>query len=132
MNRERMQDIGLLVLRLTLGGLMLTHGIKKLLSFAEMSDSFADPIGVGPTFSLVLAVFAEVFCAGLVMLGAFTRFAVIPLIVTMAIAAFLVHAADPLAKKELALIYMAGFVALGFLGAGRLSLDAKLPERFRV
>lgn len=125
-----MTDIGLLVLRLFFGGMMLTHGIPKLMGFADKMDSFPDPIGLGSPVALALAVFAEVACAILVALGAFTRLAVIPLIITMAVAAFIVHADDPLGRKELALAYLAAYAAIGLLGAGRYSVDQKLPSRF--
>ncbi|MAQ14143.1 MAG: DoxX family protein [Sandaracinus sp.] len=126
----RSRDFALLALRLVFGGMMLTHGIPKLMGFAENSDSFPDPLGVGSPVAMALAIFAEVVCAGLVVVGAFTRLAVIPLMTTMIVAAFIVHAADPLAKKELALLYLTAYAALGLMGAGRFSIDAKLPARF--
>ena len=131
-SKDRFRDIGLLVLRLAFGGMMLTHGVPKLLAFSEKADSFPDPIGVGSALALTLAVFAEVVCAGLVIVGAFTRLAVIPLMVTMAVAAFIVHGSDPLERKELALLYLAAFLVIGLLGAGRHSVDARLPSRFDV
>lgn len=128
--KDTLEDVGRLLLRLMFGGMMLTHGIPKLLGFAEEMDSFPDPIGLGSPVALALAVFAEVGCAVLVVAGAFTRLAVVPLIVTMAVAAFIVHADDPLGRKELALVYLVAYLAIGFLGAGRFSIDAKLPARF--
>lgn len=47
----------------------------------------------------------------------------------MAVAAFIIHGADPLAKKELALLYLAAFAAIGLTGPGRFALDAWLPGR---
>jgi len=128
--KDTRDDLGRLVLRLTFGGMMLTHGIPKLLGFADKMEGFPDPLGVGSPVSLTLAVFAEVLCAGLVLLGAFTRLAVVPLIVTMVVAGFIVHANDPFGRKELALAYGLGYVAIGLLGAGRFSVDARLPARF--
>lgn len=89
------QDFGLLALRLYAGGTMcLMHGWGKLTSFPDKADSFPDPFGFGSPVSLGLAVFAEVVCAALVVAGAFTRLAVVPLIVTMAVAGFVIHGAD--------------------------------------
>ena len=130
LDRDLTRDLGLLLLRLSFGGLMLTHGIPKLLGFAEKADGFPDPIGLGSAVALSLAVFAEVVCAAMVVLGAFTRLAVVPLIVTMAVAAFIIHADDPLGRKELALLYLGAYLAIGLLGAGRFSVDARLPKRF--
>lgn len=117
-------DLGLLLLRIGAGGLMLTHGFPKLLKLFGGEDIvFADPIGLGQVTSLALAVFAEFICSILVIIGLGTRLAVIPLIITMFTAAFIIHAADPFQRKELAFIYLVIFTVLLFTGAGKHSLD---------
>ncbi len=123
------RDIGLLILRLGFGGFMLfSHGWSKLVNFSEIAPNFPDPIGLGGQVSLALAVFAEVFCAAALMLGIFTRFVSIPLIITMLVAAFIVHSADPIGKKEFALLYNFVFMALFFTGAGDFSVDKFLKK----
>ena len=125
-------DIGLLLLRLGGGGFMLTHGLPKLLKlFTVGAGRFPDPFGIGATASLSLAVFSEVFCALFLMLGLRTRWASLPLIVTMGVAAFVIHGADPFRKKELALVYLCIYLALALLGGGRFSLDALFTRRGR-
>lgn len=116
-------DIGALLLRLTAGIAMLWHhGLVKLMQFGELSGTFYDPFGLGPTVSLILILFAEVVCASLVVLGIWTRVATIPLIIGMAVAAFLANAGEPFAKQELSFVYMMMFAAIFFLGSGRYSL----------
>lgn len=51
------------------------------------------------------------------------RAALIPLIVTMAVAVFIVHGPDPLADKEFAILYLVPYVALFFIGPGKFSVD---------
>lgn len=128
---EKYNDIALLLLRLTLGGLMLmNHGWKKMMKlFTGDPTKFADPIGMGAPFSLGLASFAEVLCAGLIVIGWLTRWAVIPLIVTMIVAVFIVHIDDPFKKMELGLIYLFGYVAIGLMGPGRYSVDGQLAKK---
>ncbi len=122
-------DLGKLVLRLAFGGSMLfAHGIPKLQSWSEHSAAFPDPFGVGSQVSMGLAISAELFAAGLVMIGALTRLSLIPLMVTMAVAFFWAHGADPWKIKELAFLYMAAFGALFFVGPGRISVDAVLNK----
>lgn len=117
-------DLGLLLLRAVMAGFMLFgHGLPKVLAYAEKSATFRDPLGVGSEVSFALAVFAEFVCAALVLAGAFTRYALVPLIITMAVAGLIVHAPDPFAKKELALMFAAGYTALLLLGPGRFSVD---------
>ena len=124
-------DAALLILRLAFGGMMaISHGLGKVERlFSSGPIQFADPVGVGAPISLIVATFAEFLCAVLVALGIFTRAACIPVIIVMATAAFIVHAADPLAKKELALLYLAAYTAILFLGPGRYALERYLPRR---
>lgn len=118
------EELGILILRVTAGGTMLwQHGWPKLTHFADRMDSFADPFGLGSTLSLVLIVFAEVFCSALVVLGLWTRAALIPLIIGMAVIVFMVKGDAAFKEKELALVYLFAFVALLFTGSGRFSID---------
>ncbi len=118
------EDLGYLLLRVSCGGTMLwQHGWPKLMHFSERMDSFADPFGLGSTISLVLIVLAEVLCSALVILGLWTRVALVPLIIGMAVIAFQVKAGAPFGEKELALVYLFAFVALLFTGSGRFSID---------
>ncbi len=117
-------DLGSLILRLGAGGAMLIgHGWPKLADFSDRMGSFADPLGMGPTVSFILIVFAEVVCALLVMLGLWTRLAVIPLIIGMSVIVFIHLGDEAFGKKELALIYLVAFITLFFTGSGRYSVD---------
>jgi putative oxidoreductase len=124
-------DIGLLALRIVGGFFMLyLHGWQKLQNYAAMAPNFADPFGIGPVPSFWLVIFAEVVCAFFVLLGIATRWVSIPLAITMAVAGFMIHAADPLKGKELAFVYLLIYVALVCLGGGRIGLD-NLVKRAR-
>ena len=120
----KLQDLGLLLVRLLAGGMMLTHGIPKISRFfGEGPVKFADPFGLGPEISLGLAIFAEVGCSFLVMIGFKTRWATIPLMITMLVAVFYAHAADPFSKKELPLLFFTLFLSILISGGGRYSVD---------
>jgi len=86
---------------------------------------FPDPLHVGATASLILTVFAEFVCAAMIVVGFKTKWAAVPLVITMLVAAFIVHGADPIGKKEFALLYAIGFLCIGMFGAGKYSLDRK-------
>ncbi len=118
-------DVGLLLLRLTLGLTMFFgHGLPKAQNFSTTAPKFLPVLGSGE-FGLGLAVFAEVVCAALLVLGLFTRFAALMLAITMAVAFFVVHkgALSGPSSGELALIYLVGFLTLVFAGAGKFSAD---------
>ena len=113
----------LALLRVALGlGMLLGHGWPKLARFSEIAGKFADPLGLGAPLSLALIVFAEVLCAGLVILGVFTRLASIPIIFGMGVVVFVTQHGDVLGKGELAAVYGIGFLALVIGGGGNLSL----------
>lgn len=113
----------LLALRILFGLLLMSHGIAKWSNFAAMSETFPDPLHVGSHLSLSLAVFAEVLCAAGFVVGAFYRLALIPMIFTMSIAFFVIHANDPFAARELAFVYLVVFVLMYITGPGRYALD---------
>lgn len=117
----------LAVLRIGLGlGMLLGHGWPKLMRFSELSGKFSDPLGLGAPLSLALIVFAEVLCAGLVVLGVFTRLASIPILIGMCVIVFIVKGGDVLGEGELAAVYAVGFLALLIGGGGSLSLGRML------
>lgn len=123
-------DAGILIIRITVSILMLTHGFPKLMKFfADEPVAFANILGLGAGMSLALAVFAEVICSVLLMLGLFTRPALIPLIITMTVAILHIHAEDPFAVKEKAILFLLTYVLLFFTGSGRYSLDSILSKK---
>ena len=119
----------ILVLRLLFGGLMLWHGITKIDNFEGLVAVFPNPLGLGRRLSLCLAIFAEVFCSVAVIVGAFFRLALLPLIFTMCVAMVIVHNGQSFAAKELALIFLVIYVLLLLVGAGRYSLDNIIAVR---
>lgn len=121
------KDVSLLVLRLGAGGLMVPHGWGKLnqlikgLKAGEVQ--FYDWMGIGAEASLALAVVGELVAPLFIVLGLCTRWMSIPAAVTMAVAAFIVHAGDPLGDKEHALLFFFPFLVTALMGGGRYSLD---------
>ncbi len=124
-NELRNIDWGLLILRLVGGSFMLTHGYPKLMKVISGNFKFADPFGLGPTVSLLLVVFAEFFCAIALIVGFRVRLASIPLIITMLVAAFMIHGDDPWGKQEFPLLYTAIYFTIFLMGAGRFGIDGR-------
>jgi putative oxidoreductase len=121
-------DTALLIARLGIGGMMLTHGIPKLAMLNENPVAFMDFMGLGPELSLGLTIFAEVVCSVLIMIGFATRIAVLPLIITMLVALFMVHVEDPFEKQEMACHYLLMYTVLLLCGSGRFSIDALISR----
>lgn len=124
--------IGLLIVRVAFGmGMFIRHGLPKLekLTSGEPEILFYNFAGLGAEVSLTLAVLAELVCAGLLTLGLLTRLSLLPLIFTMLIAYFVVHAADPFAQKEMAFLYLTAYIGLFFTGPGKFSIDGFIKSQ---
>lgn len=129
-----LNDIGLLMTRILFGGLMaFGHGLPKLQGYANMSGGFPDPLGLGSVNSLNGAIFSELVCGILILIGLGTRFAAIPAAFAMFIAAFVIHAQGPFflpgdGAKEPAFMYLAGYLILIVTGSGKFSVDALIAK----
>ncbi len=122
-------DCGLLALRLWVGlSMLLLHGWDKVINFDKYSQKFIGLFGLSPSMSLALAIFAEAVCSALLVLGLFTRFAALNLIVTMCVAFFIAHKGvlKGEGSGEMAFIYLAAYVVMFLAGPGRYSADAKM------
>lgn len=128
---DKYRDLALFVFRVSISGFMLFgHGLgkfQKLISGNEIK--FLDPFGLGPTFSFTLATFAEFIASILIIVGLFTRFSSLSLIITMAIAAFIAHADDPFGKQEKSLMYLASYFLLFLTGPGKYSLQTWFDKK---
>lgn len=122
----------LLFLRVIVGAFMLTHGYGKFLKLiGDAPVEFADPVGIGETASLALAVFAEFFCSIFLIFGLATRFSAFSLLITMLVVAIIVHAPDPFMRKELPMLYAAIYIVILKTGAGKYSVDTWIFNRMK-
>jgi len=119
-------DAMLTVLRVAAGLMMATHGWAKV----PVSNDFVQSVeGMGfplPVVFAWMAALSELVGGVLLAAGLFTRFAAFMIAGTMVVAAFIVHAGDPLGARELALLYLAVCIAFIGSGSGRFSIDAML------
>jgi putative oxidoreductase len=127
---QGLMNFALLLLRIGIGCFMLVHGLPKLQTLvAGGTITFPDPIGAGVIPSLILAVFAEVICSILLILGLATRLAVIPLMITMLVAIFIIHVPDGFQKQELPSHFLLVYFFLLLAGSGKYSLDYFISSR---
>jgi putative oxidoreductase len=131
MLRTRFDDFGKLAIRLSVGGLMLLHGIAKIQSgVGGLEKMFAD---AGLPGAVAYAVYlGEVVGPILLILGCYARIGGMLVAATMAVAVAMAHRADVFvldpqsgaSKIELQLLYFCGALAIVFLGAGRIGLTS--------
>ena len=129
-SRLGQDDLGKLILRLAIAGLLLMHGIAKLKSGVGW---ISGPLGqAGLPAALAYGVFVgEVLAPLLIIAGKWTRLAGLVVAVNMAFAILLVRRADILVVSprgggwaiELEMLFLLGGVALFFLGSGKYSVS---------
>jgi len=128
-------DLGFSILRVAIGLMMaFGHGLGKVPpaeGFVKAVGSLGFPL---PEAFAWAAGLSELVGGLLIAAGLFTRPASLFLAVTMSVAAFLRHGADPLfsregPSKELALVYLAAAIAFLLAGSGRFGIDALLRRR---
>ena len=120
----------ILAFRILFGILLMTHGYQKFAQFETLKDNFPDPIGIGSELSLALAIFGELICSAAFILGLLYRLVMIPMLITMGVAFFIIHGNDPFANKELAFIYLTVFLIMYLAGPGKYAIDSIINDKF--
>ena len=136
--RSAPQDLGLLVTRIALGGVMIAHGIQKAFSFgfAGTQQGFAGMGAPLPGLTAVLVTLLELVGGVAVLLGLATRVVALLYALTMVGAAVLVHLPNGFyaADGGWELVGLLAIVSLALVvgGPGRLSLDHLVSRRRRA
>lgn len=122
---NRLQPLGLLVLRLVLGAIMIAHGWQKIAGHMQGVMGMLQHLGIPPWMGY-LVVAAEFGGGILVVLGLFTRIAAFAITIDMLVAILKVHLKNGLTGQggfEFPLACLAIAFALMLLGAGEISFD---------
>jgi putative oxidoreductase len=122
--------VGRLILRLTVGGLMLFHGVAKLLNPGSVEFIGGQLTAIGLPSLIAYGVYlGEVVAPLMIIVGVLTRVGGLLLVVNMLFAVLLVHSGDMLSltehggwRLELQGFYFFGGLALMFLGSGKLAV----------
>lgn len=117
-------DLGMLLFRILVSISMInTHGIKKLLHFEETVAHIPDPFGMGGELSTYIALLANIVCPIFVIVGLFTRPAVLPILSVTLMGFFVVHFNDPWPVKDVPLMYSLAYLLILYFGPGKISVD---------
>lgn len=127
--KENSSDIGKLILRLTVGGLMLPHGISKLGGSLDFIKGLLANFHL-PEFIAYGVFVGEIIVPILIIIGFKTCWASLIFIANMFFIILLAHAKDIFAfssvggfELETVYLYMFGALSLVFLGGGKYSVD---------
>ena len=126
--RSSYEDAGKLLLRLTVGLLILFHGVAKVTGGIDFLTSSLAKAGV-PEGVGYLVYIGEVVAPLFVILGAWTRPAALVIAINMVVAVGMVHTGELFSiaetggyALELQALYLLSAIAIALLGAGRYSL----------
>ncbi|HEV2832251.1 MAG TPA: DoxX family protein, partial [Hanamia sp.] len=89
---------------------------------------FTNFAGIGSTASLILIIFAEFFCGLFLVLGLFTRFACIPIIIGMCVVVFDANHGDIFGKAETGTLFLTAAITILFCGPGKISVDGMIGK----
>jgi putative oxidoreductase len=124
----RSDDLGKLILRLTVGGLLLFHGVGKITGGVGWMAPMLAASHV-PGFVAYGVYVGEVVAPILILLGVLTRPAALIVAFDLVMAIYLVRLNDVFAlnevgapRVELELFYILASLAIFFLGGGRFGI----------
>ncbi len=128
MNEANQSDLGKFILRVSVGGMMLLHGISKLQNGTSGIGDMLSGAGL-PSFIQYGAIVGEVVAPVLLILGILTIPSALLIAFTMVVAVGLAHSADIFAlgrgggwAVELQALYFFASIAIALMGSGRYSL----------
>jgi len=121
-------DLGKLTIRLTLGGLMLFHGIDKLMNGVGFIEAQLVSHNL-PAFLAWGVIIGEVLAPLMIILGFHTRAGALLIVANMLVALALVHSHQLMLlgsngglRLELQFFFLMSAVTVFFLGSGRYTL----------
>jgi putative oxidoreductase len=126
-----LEDVGKLVLRIMLGGLLLFHGASKIVHGVGMIETRLVALNY-PAFIAYGVYIGEIVAPLFVIFGFWTRFSALVIAFDLVVAVLLVRMPDmfTLAKSggwamELDFFFLLSALALFLLGPGKLKLGRK-------
>lgn len=125
--------LGLLLMRVGAGlMLLLVHGLPKLMNWSSELLHIEDPLGLGPHVTLGLAVFAEVLCPLLLIVGWWARLACLPVLAVLGVSLVLVHPQWSLEQGQFAWLLLVLYIGLAVTGPGPLVAQRLLHRSVSV
>ncbi|MDE6295405.1 MAG: DoxX family protein [Muribaculaceae bacterium] len=129
-------NLGRLFLRLFVGIMLIQFGVRQILEFHSICDSFPAVLGLSPVSSLIIMISVEMICSVFIMFGFLTRIMTIPPFVAMIVAEiYQLH--DKVAyllswqsQSYLPIMFLGIYFFILLVGPGKISVDYFLSLHF--
>ena len=128
------RNIGLLILRISIGTMLIHHGYEKTADINNFADAFVRPIGIPfPILASYIAAYSEIYGSWLLIAGLFPPLAALSIVGTIGVAIYhaIVTAGFNIYLLELLILYIGGASCILLLGGGDFSID-RLLKKFGI
>mgnify|MGYP003627233996 FL=1 len=127
------KSLGFLLLRLSIGIMLIHHGYEKLENIENFADAFVRPLHLPfPVFFSYVAAFSEIMGSWLIIFGLATRLGALAILGTASFGIYhaLVTTGFNIYLLELLVLYWGGAVCVVLNGGGKFSIDHLIARQF--
>ena len=127
------KSLGFLLLRLSIGIMLIHHGYEKLENIENFADAFVRPLHLPfPIFFSYVAAFSEIMGSWLIIFGLATRLGALAILGTVSFGIYhaLVTSGFNIYLLELLVLYWGGAVCIVLNGGGKFSIDHLIARQF--
>ena len=128
------KSLGFLLLRLSIGIMLIHHGYEKLDSIENFADAFVRPLHIPfPVTMSYLAAFSEIFGSWLLITGLGTRLGALAIMGTVSFGIYhaIMTSGFNIYLLELLVLYWGGAACVVLNGGGMFSIDHLIARKFR-
>ena len=129
------KSLGFLLLRLSIGIMLIHHGYEKLENIENFADAFVRPLHLPfPIFFSYVAAFSEIVGSWLIIFGLVTRLGALAILGTVSFGIYhaLVTAGFNIYLLELLILYWGGAACIVLTGGGKFSIDHLIARQFNL
>lgn len=119
--------LSVLILRFAISlEIMLAHGLKKIGVGVAVAEQVPNPLHLPEMLNEGFAIAGNLVFPVFVMLGLFTRLAILPILAITLTGYFVVHWHDSILEKDTPFMYSIVYLFILFIGPGKYSLDSRI------
>ena len=129
------KSTGLLILRISIGIMLIHHGYEKLANIDNFADAFVRPLNLPfPIVLSYLAAFSEIMGSWLLITGLATRLGGLLIVGTASVGIYhaLMTSGFNIYLLELLVLYAGGALCVTLNGGGTFTIDELIVRRLKI